>query len=285
MKALKKICTALMLLAFAFVFASCSSGSDSDDDNGTNALVGNSYKYVKVDTKKTVTTTYAFKDDTVTKTKTTQPTGYLEETPDTEVMEYKYTYNADAGILSLQCVSWTTDDVKMTSMNDLYEYFAKAESCTVEEVKEEFGDDDWFAEKSSMCYFVKDNGNILLGNYFNEGKVDGDSEFEYWINGNRVKLEKELIDSKDDEWNIELDSSAKTFSDEDDEIEGSYAATKPTKTLKELNGDGNLNEANGYIMVKFAKLPSGLTSEPYNMETGTEYKFIFDLNCKEYIKQ
>ena len=33
MKALKKICTALMLLAFAFVFASCSSGSDSDDDD------------------------------------------------------------------------------------------------------------------------------------------------------------------------------------------------------------------------------------------------------------
>ena len=39
MKALKKICTALMLLAFAFVFASCSSGSDSDDDDSsTNGL-------------------------------------------------------------------------------------------------------------------------------------------------------------------------------------------------------------------------------------------------------
>ena len=32
MKAFKKICTALMLLAFAFVFASCSSDSDDDDD-------------------------------------------------------------------------------------------------------------------------------------------------------------------------------------------------------------------------------------------------------------
>ena len=32
MKAIKKICTALMLLAFAFVFASCSSDSDDDDD-------------------------------------------------------------------------------------------------------------------------------------------------------------------------------------------------------------------------------------------------------------
>ena len=35
MKALKKICTALMLLAFAFVFASCSNGSDDDDQSIT----------------------------------------------------------------------------------------------------------------------------------------------------------------------------------------------------------------------------------------------------------
>mgnify|MGYP004658204351 CR=1 FL=1 len=35
MKALKKICTALMLLAFAFVFASCSSDSDDDDQSIT----------------------------------------------------------------------------------------------------------------------------------------------------------------------------------------------------------------------------------------------------------
>ena len=65
-----------MLLAFAFVFASCSSGSDSDDDdNGTNALAGNSYKFVKVDQKETKTTIYAFSDNTVTETKTVQPTG------------------------------------------------------------------------------------------------------------------------------------------------------------------------------------------------------------------
>ena len=76
MKALKKICTALMLLAFAFVFASCSSGSDSDDDDsstkvlppsvGKNVLAGNSYQYSKKYDKGTVTTTYEFKDDTVT---------------------------------------------------------------------------------------------------------------------------------------------------------------------------------------------------------------------------
>ena len=41
MKALKKICTALMLLAFAFVFASCS--SDSDDDDQSITLSDGSY--------------------------------------------------------------------------------------------------------------------------------------------------------------------------------------------------------------------------------------------------
>ena len=43
MKALKKICTALMLLAFAFVFASCSSGSDSSDDDQSITLSDGSY--------------------------------------------------------------------------------------------------------------------------------------------------------------------------------------------------------------------------------------------------
>ncbi|WP_288567789.1 hypothetical protein [uncultured Treponema sp.] len=41
MKALKKICTALMLLAFAFVFASCS--NDSDDDDQSITLSDGSY--------------------------------------------------------------------------------------------------------------------------------------------------------------------------------------------------------------------------------------------------
>ena len=41
MKALKKICTALMLLAFAFVFASCS--NDSDDDDQSMTLSDGSY--------------------------------------------------------------------------------------------------------------------------------------------------------------------------------------------------------------------------------------------------
>ena len=114
MKALKKICTALMLLAFAFVFASCSSGSDSDDDDsstkvlppsvGENVLAGNSYQYSKKYDKGTVTTTYEFKDDTVTE-KTV-------ESSETEILEYKYTYNANTGLLYLNVVSYTRDGKK-----------------------------------------------------------------------------------------------------------------------------------------------------------------------------
>lgn len=157
MKALKKICTALMLLAFAFVFASCSSGSDSDDDDsstnglppsvGENVLAGNSYKYSEKDDKKTKTITYVFKDDTVTETEVKQPTG---ESPKTEITEYKYTYNANTGLLYLKVVSWTVDGEKMTSMDDVYKYFAKDFDCTVEEAKEQLGDADMFAENISV---------------------------------------------------------------------------------------------------------------------------------------
>ena len=188
MKALKKICTALMLLAFAFVFASCSNGSDSDDDDsstngkpssdsstndkpssvGKNVLAGNFYQYSQKDDKKTKTITYVFKDDTVTETEVKHPTG---ESPKTEITEYKYTCNANTGLLYLNIVSWTVDGVKMTSMDDVYKYFAKDFDCTVEEAKEQLGDENIFAENISKCYFVKDDGNILLGDYFGDDNV------------------------------------------------------------------------------------------------------------------
>lgn len=290
MKALKKICTALMLLAFAFVFPSCSSGSDSDDDDngslpssvGKNVLAGNSYQYSKVDDDKTKTITYAFKDDTVTETKVEQKTGGSAET---SIMEYKYSYNANIGLLYMKVVSWTSDDVKMTSMNEVYEYFAKVDNCTVEEAKEFFGDEDMFAENISMCYFVKDNGNILLGNYFDDDEDVKNSNFYYAEETTlRVKFDSEKIEltgATKADWKIELD--ANTFSGSD--IAGSYTVkAKATKTLKELNGDDRRNKANGYITIKFSKLPNTLSSAPYNMATGIDYEFIFDLDCDEYTK-
>lgn len=297
MKAFKKICTALMLLAFAFVFASCSNGSDSDDDDsstngstnglpssvGKNVLAGNSYQYSQKDFEKTKTITYVFKDDTVTETDVEQPT---DESPETEITEYKYTCNANTGLLSLNVVSCTIDGVKMTSMDDVYEYFAKVKDCTVGEAKEFFGDADMFAEKISKCYFVKDDGNILLGDYFDD---DEDVETSKFVCAEetalRVNFDGEKIElnvAERDSWEIKLNAKEKTFSG--DKIKGSYTVKTATKTLKDLNGDYKLNEENGYITINFAKLPATLTSAPYNMKTGTEYKFIFDPDCDEYKK-
>lgn len=293
-----------MLLAFAFVFASCSNGSDSDDDDsstngkpssdsstnvlppsvGKNVLAGNSYRYSQTDDKKTKTITYVFKDDTVTETEVKQPTG---ESPKTQIWEYKYTCNANTGLLSLNVVSFTIDGVKMTSMDDVYKYFAKDFGCTVEEAKEQLGDENIFAENISKCYFVKDDGNILLGDYFGDDKDVEGSEFVYAENvALRVDFDDEEIElnvAKRDSWEIKLNAKEKTFSGK--EIEGSYTVKeKATKTLKDLNGYDKSNEANGYITIKFSKLPTILTSAPYSMTAGTEYKFIFDPDCDEYKK-
>ena len=306
MKALKKICTALMLLAFAFVFASCSNGSDSDDDDsstngkpssdsstnvlppsvGKNVLAGNSYRYSQTDDKKTKTITYVFKDDTVTETEVKQPTG---ESPKTQIWEYKYTCNANTGLLSLNVVSFTIDGVKMTSMNELYESYANASGCTVEKAKEYLGDKNMFNEIISKCYFVKDDGNILLGDYFGDDKDVEGSEFFYAENvalrADFDDKEIELNVAERDFWEIKLNAKEKTFSG--DEINGSYTVKKATKTLKDLNGDYNKykpNEENGYITINFANLPATLTSASYSMTTDTEYKFIFDPDCDEYEK-
>lgn len=299
MKALKKNCTALMLLAFAFVFASCSNGSDSDDDDsstngkpssvakvlppsvGKNVLAGNSYKYSKEYDNETVTTTYEFKDDTVTETEVDQETGKSSET---QIWEYKYTCNANTGLLYLNIVSYTRGGEKMTSMNELYEGFAKANDCTVAEAKEYLGDKNMFNEIISKCYFVKDDGNILLGNYFDD---DEDIEGSKFVCADEaaliVNFDKEEIQLRNDYWKIGLDAKEKTFSG--DEINGLYTVKKATKTLKDLNGDYKLrSEANGCITIKFSKLPATLTSLPYGMKIGTEYKFTFDLDCDEYKK-
>lgn len=303
MKALKKICTALMLLAFAFVFASCSNGSDSDDDDsstngkpssdsstnglppsvGKNVLAGNSYQYSQKDDKKTKTITYVFKDGTVTETEVKQPTG---ESPKTEITEYKYTCNANTGLLYLNIVSWTVDGVKMTSMDDVYKYFAKDNGCTVAEAKEQLGDENIFAENISKCYFVKDDGNILLGDYFGDDEDVEVSKFVYAEDAAlRADFDDEEIElnvAERDSWEIKLNAKEKTFSG--DKIKGSYTVKTATKTLKDLNGDYKLNEENGYITINFANLPATLKSEPYNMTTDTEYKFIFDPDCDEYKK-
>ena len=74
MKALKKICTALMLLAFAFVFASCSSDSDDDDDQSITLSDGSytlaiTQGVVKYDIKATASNgSWTFNSGSKTKT-------------------------------------------------------------------------------------------------------------------------------------------------------------------------------------------------------------------------
>ena len=100
-----------------------------------------------------------------------------------------------------------------------------------------------------------------------------------------INFDGEIIElnvGKRDSWEIKLNAKEKTFSG--DKIKGSYTVKTATKTLKDLNGDYKLNEENGYITINFANLPATLKSEPYNMKTGTEYKFIFDPDCDEYKK-
>ena len=174
-------------------------------------------------------------------------------------------------------------------MDDVYKYFAKDNGCTVAEAKEYLGDENMFNEIISKCYFVKDDGNILLCDYFDDDEDVEVSKFVYAEDAAlRADFDDEEIElnvGKRNYWEIELDAKEKSFSG--DEINGSYTVKKATKTLKDLNGDYNKykpNEENGYITINFANLPATLKSEPYNMKTGTEYKFIFDPDCDEYKK-
>ena len=174
----------------------------------------------------------------------------------------------------------------MTSMNELYESYANASGCTVEQAKERLGDKNMFNEIISKCYFVKDDGNILLGDYFGDDKDVEGSEFVYAENvALRADFDDEEIElnvAERNSWEIKLNAKEKSFSG--DKIKGSYTVKTATKTLKDLNGDYKLNEENGYITINFANLPATLTLAPYNMKTDTEYKFIFYPVCDEYKK-
>ena len=164
----------------------------------------------------------------------------------------------------------------------------KLKAALLKKQKKHLGDENIFAENISKCYFVKDDGNILLGNYFDDDEDIEGSKFvcadEAALIVNFDKEEIKLNGDTEASWKIELDAKAKTFSGK--EIEGSYTVKeKATKTLKDLNGDYKLrSEVNGYITIKFSKLPTILTSAPYSMTAGTEYKFIFDPVCDEYKK-
>ena len=74
------------------------------------------------------------------------------------------------------------------------------------------------------------------------------------------------------------------------QVSGSWSTVvNASKTLKELYEETKSYsdkeaESNGYIIVKFSKLSSEMQASPFNMDTNSSYKFIFDTNPKDFTK-
>lgn len=276
-----------------------SSGSESDDDwktilpssQGENPLSGNSYSYEKNNGSKKIS--IVFTEDTAVETekKVESESGKSES----EVTEYKYTYNADKGLLYLKVVSWTVDGEKITSSDELFEFAAREFGMTVEEARELLADDNFFEGYETRNCFKKDESTVVFGDYFDGEITHG--EFNYDISGGRIKLDDGItVKNNATEYEYEdgeFASDKKTFSfsnDENVQVSGSWSTVvNASKTLKELYEETKSYsdkeaESNGYIIVKFSKLSSEMQASPFNMDTNSSYKFIFDTNPKDFTK-
>ncbi len=81
-----------------------------------------------------------------------------------------------------------------------------------------------------------------------------------------------------------------SLNDENVQVSGSWSTVEnASKTLKELYEETKSYsdkeaESNGYIIVKFSKLSSEMQASPFNMDTNSSYKFIFDTNPDVFTK-
>ena len=278
-----------------------SSSSESDDDwktilpssRGENPLSGNTYSYVKNDGSKKIS--IVFTEDTAVETEieVESESGKSES----EVTEYKYTYNADKGLLYLKVVSWTVDGETITSSEELFEFAAREFGMTVEEVRELHADFNFFEGYETRNCFKKDESTVVFGDYFDGEITHG--EFNCYISGGSIELddgitvENYATGEEYEYWDGEFASDKKTFifyNDNNVQVSGSWSTVVNTsKTLKELYEETNSyndrrTESNGYILVKFSKLSSEMQSSPFNMDTNSSYKFIFDTNPKVFTK-
>lgn len=281
--------------------SSGSSGSESDDDwkkilpssQGENTLSGHLYSYRKEDGSKVTVYSFEFTEDTAVESKEETEKGKSESS----AREYKYTYNADKGLLYLKLVSWTVDGEKITSSEEFFEFCAKKLKTTVEEAKELMADYNDFEGYETRNCFKKDESTVIFGDYF-DGKIV-DSELNCYISGSRIKLKDGItVDDKTNGKKYEYEdgefaSDKKTFiffNDENVQVSGSWSdVVKASKTLKEQYEETNSysdkkTENNGYIIVKFSKLTSEMESSPFNMVADSPYKFFFDPNVKEFSK-
>ncbi len=278
-----------------------SSGSESDDDwkkilpssQGENPLSGHLYSCRKEDGSKVTVYSFEFTEDTAVESKEETEKGKSE----LSAREYKYTYNADKGLLYLKLVSWTVDGEKITSSEEFFEFCAKEFGMTVEKAKELMADYNDFEGYETRNCFKKDESTVIFGDYF-DGKIV-DSELNCYISGSRIKLKDGItVDDKTNDKKYEYEdgefaSDKKTFifsNDENVQVSGSWSdVVKASKTLKEQYEETNSysdkkTENNGYIIVKFSKLTSEMQASPFNMNTYSPYKFFFDPNVKEFSK-
>lgn len=217
---------------------------------------------------------------------------------ESSVREYKYTYNADKGLLYLKLVSWTVDGEKITSSEEFFEFGARVFGMTVEEARELLADYNDFEGYQTRNCFKKDKSTVIFGDYF-DGKIV-DAEFNYYISGNsRIKLnngitvENKATGKKYKYKNGDFASDKKTFifsNDDKVRVSGSWSTVvNASKTLKEQYEETNSykdkkTENNGYIIVKFSELSSEMQASPFNMVADSSYKFFFDPNAKEFSK-
>ena len=74
------------------------------------------------------------------------------------------------------------------------------------------------------------------------------------------------------------------------QVSGSWSTVvNASKTLKELYEEtksysNRQADSNGYIIVKFSELSSEMQASPFNMDTNSSYKFIFDTNPDVFTK-
>lgn len=249
--------------------------------------------YVKNNGSKKIS--IVFTEDTAVETEIKTKDGKSESS----ISEYKYTYNADKGLLYLKVVSWTVDGEKITSSEEFFEFAAREFDMTVEEARELLADYNPFEGYETRNCFKKDESTVVFGDYFDGEITHG--EFNYYVSGRgRIKFTDEIITVENyatgkeyEYWDGEFASDKKTFTfsnDENVQVSGSWSTVvKASKTLKELYEEtksysDRKTESNGYIIVKFSKLSSEMQASPFNMDTNSSYKFIFDPNDKDFTK-
>ena len=231
-----------------------------------------------------------FTEDTAVETEIKTKDGKSESS----ISEYKYTYNADKGLLYLKVVSWTVDGEKISSSEELFEFAAREFGMTVEEARNY----NVFEGYETRNCFKKDESTVVFGDYFGGKITDGEHNY-YTSDNSRIELNDGITvknNATDEEYEYldgEFAFDKKTFSfsnEENVQVSGSWSTVvNASKTLKELYEEtksysNKEAESNGYILVKFSKLSSEMQASPFNMDTNSSYKFIFDTNPKVFTK-